>query len=296
MWTILIPLLRFAFYLALLLATGGVIFSSVMGRHLGPAIRAYTGRVTMWAAFAGFCIAVLQIPAAAGNMAGDLGGMTDPMLISLVLETPTGASSIMAAGGFLLILLVEMFLKAPSHPLRITGPGLAVLSMLVAGHVTTGGIQAGILLAVHLAGLGFWLGALLPLRAMCRYPQRFGGQAALADLADVFGRRAICIVPVLLIAGTLYAVMLVGSVAALVTTPYGQVLMMKVGLVSGLLGLAALNKFLLVPALRSGEAAAPSRLRRSIDWELAGVAAVLLATSLMTTSLLLPNGMTMEGM
>ena len=168
--------------------------------------------------------------------------------------------------------------------------------MLLAGHVTTGGLQAGILLAVHLAGLGFWLGALLPLRAMCRDPQRFGGQAALADLADVFGRRAIWIVPVLLIAGTLYAVMLVGSFAALATTPYGQVLMVKVGLVSGLLGLAALNKFRLVPALRSGEAAAPSRLRRSIDWELAGVAAVLLATSLMTTSLLLPDGMTMGGM
>ena len=131
---------------------------------------------------------------------------------------------------------------------------------------------------------------------MCRDPQRFGGQAALADLADVFGRRAVWIVPVLLIAGTLYATMLVGSVAALATTPYGQVLMVKVGLVSGLLGLAALNKFLLVPALRSGEAAASSRLRRSIDWELAGVAAVLLATSLMTTSLLLPDGMTMGGM
>ena len=106
---------------------------------------------------------------------------------------------------------------------------------------------------------------------------------------------------VLLIAGTLYAMMLVGSVAALVTTPYGQVLMVKVGLVGGLLGLAALNKFRLAPALRDGGAAAPSRLRRSIDWELAVVAAVLLATSLMTTSLLLPalllpDGMTMGDM
>jgi len=295
-WTILTPLLRFAFYPALLLAIGGVIFSGVMARQMGPAIRAYTGWVTRRAAFAGLCIAGLQIPAAAGNMAGDLAGMGDPLLIALVLETPAGAAAVMAAAGFLLILLVELAVKDPSHPLRITGPGLAVLSMLLAGHVTTGGIQAGILLAVHLAGLGFWLGALLPLRAMCRDPERFGGQAALADLADLFGRRAIWIVPVLLIAGTLYAMMLVGSVAALATTPYGQVLMVKVGLVSGLLGLAALNKFLLVPALLSGEAAAPLRLRRSIDWELAGVAAVLLATSLMTTSLLLPDGMTMGGM
>ena len=300
-WTILAPLLRFAFYPALLLAIGGVIFSGVMARQMGPAIRAYTGKVTRRAALAGLCIAGLQIPAAAGNMAGDLAGMGDPLLIALVLETPAGAAAVMAVAGFLLILVAELVVKDPSHPLRITGPGLAVLSLLLAGHVTTGGIQAGILLAVHLAGLGFWLGALLPLRAMCRDPERFGGQAALADLADLFGRRAIWIVPVLLIAGTLYAMMLVGSVAALVTTPYGQVLMVKVGLVGGLLGLAALNKFRLAPALRDGGAAAPSRLRRSIDWELAVVAAVLLATSLMTTSLLLPalllpDGMTMGDM
>lgn len=295
-WTILTPLLRFAFYPALLLAIGGVIFTGVMARHLGPALRAYTGWLTMWAAFAGLCIAGLQIPAMAGNMAGDLAGMGDPLLIGLVLETPGGAASVMAAAGFLLILLAELVVKDPAHPLRITGPGLAILSMLLAGHVTTGGIQAGILLAVHLGGLGFWLGALLPLRAMCRDPERFGGQLALADLAEMFGRRAIWLVPVLLIAGTLYAALLVGSVAALVTTSYGQVLMVKVGLVSGLLGLAALNRFRLVPALRGGEAAALLRLRRSIDCELAGVAMVLLATSLMTTSVLLPALLLPDGM
>ena len=294
-WTILAPLLRFAFYPALLLAIGGVIFSGLMARHLGPAIQVYTGRVTKRAAFAGLCIAGLQIPAAAGNMAGDLVGMADPLLVGLVLETPGGSASLMAAAGFLLILLAELAVKDPAHPIRITGPGLAVLSLLLAGHVTTRGMQAGILLVVHIAGLGFWLGALLPLRAMCSDPDRFGGQMALAELADLFGRRAIWIVPALLLAGTLYAVMLVGSVAALVATTYGQVLMVKVGLVSGLLCLAALNKFRLAPALRGGEVAAALRLRRSIDWELAGVAVVLLATSLMTTSLFLPDGMTMGG-
>ena len=294
-WIILTPLLRFAFYAALLLAIGGVIFSGVMARHLGRAIRAYTGRVTMRAAFAGLFIAGLQIPAAAGNMAGDLVGMGDPLLVALVLETPVGAASLMAAAGFVLILLAELALKDPAHPLRITGPGLVILSLLLAGHVTTGGMLTGILLAVHLAGIGFWLGALLPLRAMCSDPKKFGGQMALAELADLFGWWAIWIVPVLLIAGTIYAVILVGSVEALVATPYGQVLMVKVGLVSGLLGLAALNKFRFVPALRDKQASALLRFRRSIDWELAGVAAVLLATSLMTTSLLLPDGMTMRG-
>ena len=295
-WIILTPLLRFAFYPALLLAIGGVIFSGVMARHLGRAIHAYTSWVTMRAAFAGLCIAGLQIPAAAGNMAGDLVGMGDPLLVALVLGTPVGAASLMAVAGFLLILLTELAVKDPAHPIRITGPGLVILSLLMAGHVTTGGMRTGILLAVHLAGIGFWLGALLPLRAMCSDPKKFGGQMALAELADLFGRWAIWIVPVLLIAGTLYAVMLVGSVEALVATTYGQVLMVKVGLVSGLLSLAALNKFRLAPALRDNQASALLRLRRSIDWELAGVAAVLLATSLMTTSLLLPDGITTRGM
>ena len=93
-WIIVTPLLRFAFYPALLLAIGGVIFSSVMARHLGLAIQAYTGRVTMLAAFAGLCIAGLQIPAAAGNIAGDLAGMGDPLLIALALETPAGAAAV----------------------------------------------------------------------------------------------------------------------------------------------------------------------------------------------------------
>ena len=60
-WTILTPLLRFAFYPALLLAIGGVIFTGVMARHLGPALRAYTGWLTMWAAFAGLCVLFLGV-------------------------------------------------------------------------------------------------------------------------------------------------------------------------------------------------------------------------------------------
>jgi len=116
------------FYAALLLAISGVIFSGVMARHLGRAIRAYTGRVTMRAAFAG-----LQIPAAAGNMAGDLVGMGDPLLVALVLETPVGAAYLMAAAGFLLILLAELALKDSAHPIRITGPGLVIMSLVLAG-------------------------------------------------------------------------------------------------------------------------------------------------------------------
>ena len=56
-WTILTPVLRFAFYPALLLAVGGVVFSMLMARHLGQAGQDYTARVTGRAALVGLGLA-----------------------------------------------------------------------------------------------------------------------------------------------------------------------------------------------------------------------------------------------
>lgn len=288
-WTILTPVLRLAFYPAVLLAVGGVVFSMLMARHLGQAGQDYTARVTGRAALVGLGLAAAQVPAAAGNLAGDLPGMIDPMLIALVMETPTGAAASMGTAGFLLILVVEKFASDPLHPARITGPGLVVLSMMLAGHATTGGPLTAVLLAVHLAGLGFWMGALLPLRAMSLNPEGHGGMQALAGTAEAFGRLAGWIVAILVIAGTAYAALLLGSVNALLTTSYGNLLLVKIAFVSGLLALAALNRWRLVPGIRQGQDGAADRLAASIGMESLAVLGILIATALMTTSVSLPG-------
>ena len=288
-WSILTPAMRLAFYPAVLLAVGGVVFSMLMARHLGPALHRYTGRVTRRAALGGVILAGLQVPAAAGNLAGDLSGALDPVLIDLVLETPAGAAAGMAVAGFMLVLVAERLTTDPLHPVRITGPGLVILSLMLAGHVTVGGKLAGMMLAVHLLGLGFWMGALLPLRAMSRNPDNYGGTPALADAAEAFGTIAGWLVPVLIAAGAAYAAILLGSFSALPATPYGNVLLVKAGLVGCLLGLAALNRWRLVPAIRAGKTGAAGRLASSIGWEVLVVLGILAATSLMTTSVSLPG-------
>ena len=288
-WTILTPVLRFAFFPALLLAVGGVVFSMLMARHLGQAGQDYTARVTGRAALVGLGLAAAQVPAAAGNLAGDLPGMIDPMLIALVMETPTGAAASMGAAGFLLILVVEKFANDPLHPARITGPGLVILSMMLAGHVNMGGRLAAILLALHLLGLSFWMGALLPLRTMSRDPAAYGGLPALAGLAGAFGRIAGWLVPMLVVAGLAYAAILLGSASAVLTTSYGNLLLVKVGIVGVLLALAARNRWRLVPAIGDGKPAAADRLAQSIAWEILAVFGILAATSLMTTSVTLPG-------
>jgi putative copper resistance protein D len=66
----------------------------------------------------------------------------------------------------------------------------------------------------------------------------------------------------------------------MLTTPYGQLLSAKLVLVLALLGLGALNKFRLVPAL---EAAGAGKLSKSIAGERALVVLILVLTACMTT-------------
>jgi copper resistance protein D len=63
--------------------------------------------------------------------------------------------------------------------------------------------------------------------------------------------------------------MLVGSFHAFVTTPYGRLLTVKIVLFTGMIALASLNRFRLVPRLRrSDEVIVPLRtLLRSVVFE-----------------------------
>ena len=288
-WTILTPVLRLAFYPAVLLAVGGIAFTALMARHLTEATTAYAGRVTGRAALAGFVVAALQVPMAAGNLGGDFASMTDGMMLTLVLDTSTGSAAMASMAGFLLILVGERHRLHQQNPVRWAGPVMVVMSLTLSGHATTGGPLTAVLLAVHLAGLGFWMGALLPLRAMSLDPEGHGGMQVLAGTAEAFGRLAGWIVAMLVIAGTAYAALLLGSINALLTTSYGNLLLVKIALVSGLLALAALNRWRLVPGIRQGQDGAADRLAASIGMESLAVLGILFATALMTTSVSLPG-------
>ena len=187
----------------------------------------------------------------------------------------------MGAAGFLLVLVVEKFAEPASRKDHRPRPRHHHDARRPCD---LGGRLAAILLALHLLGLSFWMGALLPLRTMSRDPAAYGGLPALAGLAGAFGRIAGWLVPMLVVAGLAYAAILLGSASAVLTTSYGNLLLVKVGIVGVLLALAARNRWRLVPAIGDGKPAAADRLARSIAWEILAVFGILAATSLMTTS------------
>ena len=134
----------------------------------------------------------------------------------------------------------------------------------------------GSLLALHLLAVAYWVGALWPLRRAAASPSAAG-------LMHRFGVVATGVVGLLVAVGASFAWLMTGDLGALLGTAYGWTLLGKLALVAGLLGLAAHNKLRLTPALAQGDPAAAAALRRSIGWEIALVALILLATATLTT-------------
>ena len=125
----------------------------------------------------------------------------------------------------------------------IAGAGL---SLAASGHAGTAPPQWLTRPAVFLHGVGvaFWAGALVPLLAMARQPV-----PALLPVLNRFSRAAVPVVAVLVLTGLTLAIIQLESFRALIDTKYGLILSIKVMLVILLLGLAALNRFRLTPAL-----------------------------------------------
>ena len=146
-----------------------------------------------------------------------------------------------------------------------------VLSLATTGHAATAPPQwlTRPTMFLHGAAVAFWVGALTPLVAMARRPT-----GALLPVLNRFSRVAGPVVGLLVLTGLVLAIIQLGSFRALIGTKYGIILSIKIALVAVLLGLAALNRFRLTPAL----ALDPSKtqpLVRSILVECGLVAAIL---------------------
>jgi mono/diheme cytochrome c family protein/uncharacterized membrane protein/peroxiredoxin len=133
----------------------------------------------------------------------------------------------------------------------------------VAGHagaVEPGTARAIAVDATHLLAAGLWVGGLIPLAALLAAAVREAGAdarpyAVLA--ARRFSRLALGAMLALAATGAGNAIVQVGSMAALLGTPYGRLLLLKLAILVPILGLAAVNRRRL-PAL-GGEAATVGR-------------------------------------
>ncbi|MGR3542240.1 MAG: CopD family protein [Hasllibacter sp.] len=273
---LLAVLAKAAGYAAALLAAGGVLFAAALGGAADAGVLRLAKRLAAGAALVGLAVLAARFGIRAARISGmGWDGATDPVMLGFVRDSPLGAAALWRGLGEAAILAV--LLPGAGLWIALAGAGAVAASYAQVGHAL-GDPRAllAALLALHLLAVAFWIGALIPLR-------RAAADRNGAALLHRFGTLAAAAVGGLVLAGLGLAWLLSGSLAALVGTAYGWGLLAKVGVVAGLLGLAALNKWRLVPALAAGRAGAAAALRRSIALEGAAVAAILLITAAVTT-------------
>ena len=222
----------------------------------------------------------------AGNLGGDVWSILDPTIFSIAIYSKGGNAAGLAFVGFALILIAKRYEFKLVPLLLWAGVCLLLISFVWTGHAQKAGPIAQAVLSVHLVAIAFWLGSFLPLRRMCSSPKAEN----LYKIADRFGTNAIFYVCLLFISGLIFAYILIGDLSLLLSTVYGNVFLMKITLVSALLGLGAVNKFRLVPLMKLEPSIGAQRLRKSIQIEMFIALLILSFSGFLTTSTTLPMG------
>lgn len=263
-------------YAAALLAMGGSLFL-VSFRNAPEATLRLARKIAIIAALAGLAILAVRFGIRAARISGmGFNGAIDPMMLGFVWNSPLGNAALLRGLGE--VLVFGLILRGAVG----LGAGL-VGTLLIAASYTFVGHSLGdprwilaSLLTIHLLAAAFWVGGLAPLHREAAGP-------AGAALLHRFGLIASATVALLVIVGVTFAWLMVESVTGLVTTAYGWTLLAKVAVVSGLMGLAALNKLKFVPALAADHSGSTLHLRRSIKLEMIAVAIILLITATLTS-------------
>jgi putative copper export protein len=264
-------------------AAGMALFMAAFAELLADE-RSHLQRFAWQAALAAAALLVAQLLIEPLHLAGDWSGVGAATLRIFVSSSATLALCVCLVG----IACVALAQRPPGPPaasrraLAALASLLAVGSFALTGHTAAHRERALLapLLYLHVAIVAFWFGALLPLRLLA-------SRAAPAHAARViaaFSRAAVWLVPLIALAGAALALLLLPDLAAL-RQPYGLLLLSKATLFAIVMGVAALNRQRLLPALARAEPSAAAHLVRSIGLEYLLLCIVLAATAVMSGAL-----------
>jgi copper resistance protein D len=177
-----------------------------------------------------------------------------PILETILTQTAFGHLWLVRG---LLALCVGVFIITPGS--RWAGLGLAIpleVSLTGASHSWANASAAGVFGSAfdagHLLVSVLWPGCLLPLfifLAVYRDAITNQSREVVARVLLRFSNISLAAVTILGATGLLNALILVGSLRALIFSFYGQILLLKIGLFLGMAGLGAWNYFILKPRI-----------------------------------------------
>jgi copper resistance protein D len=258
------------------IVAGSVVFRSFIGQPsfgrgcVLPDAQAYRRQVDcmVWIGLAAaFASGTLWL----GLLAKDIGNQTWPDLFSndtvWVVLTATQFGKVWIARLVIAYLLCLALLLGGKGGNGLGGSLACFLGALLMGSLAWSGHAGGTPGAagvihrgsdfLHLVAAAAWWGGLLPLALILRLA-RGSADPTGADVARTatfrFSTLGLVSVGTLLATGVVNTWALVGNVGAFVETPYGQLLLVKVGLFAVMVGVAAINRLRLAPKLPDANA------------------------------------------
>ena len=204
------------------------------------------------------------------------------MLTTVAAGSPGPKTLVALAGGAgLAILYAGCCLQGVlSRTLTVLGALGVVGSFALTGHTTDSSVSPllRLLLALHVAIVGYWLGSTVALVRLTRVSTT----QSLYKASTAFSASAVWLVPAILPIGVGMAIGLLPNLAAL-RTVYGALLLSKVTGFAVLLALAAFNRWRVVPALEHEPLGSTRRFRQMLQAEYLLIVAVLSVTAVMTS-------------
>ena len=247
----------------------------------------------------GFQAVVLNFLVQVGVINGSgLRGMFDWGMVSLLLDTSLGDVTFLRLAGFVVALVTASLMLRKIN--RLTqAPGitffrvlmsrsliaifLIALSFKVGGHVSILSTTAQLAVVLHVMAMSAWIGSLYPLLKITQTAD----MALLQQIMKKFGDSAIVILIVLVVAGVLMLLQLVGISSELFSTAYGLSLVAKLVMVVAILCVAAINKMVLVPQIVAQNSA--EKIRTSIRVEMFCASLIFILTSYLATIIAPPG-------
>lgn len=289
-WSLLLLLLKLISYLSIAALAGTLMMrflnnSNHYAEQNFASFYQYLKRWQMICVAVGCAASLLQIPIEAGAMAeSGFDGMIDPFMLEIVWLSVIGDQAALRIPAFILALITVSAWQTQSNKLKTFNATFTLLiltviiySFTLVGHSADENIFVKSIFIFHLIAIASWVGSLWPLYKSCELLPI----GAVKSLMQHFGLLAILIIAALLISGVTLILQYLHSFAELYTSNYGQLILLKLLLVSAMLLLGAWHKLYLVPQITQQHHV--GTLKRSISVEMFIALFVLITTSIFTT-------------
>ena len=263
------------------LAAAGLAMYVVMAPRDVPVRRWLRGPAIALAvtAFAAVLVAVpFDIMVVAGN---GLGGLGNGLARSVVLRSGETETAVLRGIGLVLVVAGFRWQSPRTQWVAFSGALLVIGSFALVGHARTESPQVAVTAAVlaHVGAASAWFGGLLGLGISLRRTRADIG--ASGRLIARFARMMEGVVALVLAGGVGLSILYLPNVGAFVHTAYGQVLLVKLAVLSAVLLVSSANHVRLVSMARRGNATAVRVLRTNIAVEQIGLLAILAITAVL---------------